>query len=338
MATAASPLASQSSRESTGVNCSLCKEIAQAGKLTLRCFHCGDAVHVSCLHKAYKDTPGKEASKNQRDWLADFINFCALAYRCKDCVKKCATAPSKKMTVSMTPTNNDIDSMKQSLAALGDKIESLCSEMTKLKPNGSEACTPVIQPCQPKKFAELFSSDDMKNVVMQVIREERKVNTSSACLVISGFPEEGQDYSQLVDMLQFLGVKCDIMRHSRIGNQNSTKVRPIKIELRSASDAGEILNRAKQLRYDDYYANTYINRWLSESEMKLRHSQCDALNQSVPARKDGMKQYVVASGEIRQRNARGRLQPYRGVLPAVASTSTSKAKNVLGGSHVAPQQ
>ncbi len=124
---------------------------------------------------------------------------------------------------------------------------------------------------------------------MQVIREEHKVNTSSSCLVVSGFPEEGLDYSQLVDMLQFLGVKGDIVKHSRIGNQNNTKVRPIKIELRSASDASESLNRAKQLRYDDYYANTYINKWLSESDMKLRHSQCDALNQSVPARKDGKK-------------------------------------------------
>jgi hypothetical protein len=72
-----------------------------------------------------------------------------------------------------------------------------------------------------------------------------------------------------------------------IGNQNSTKVLPIKIGLRTASDAGEILNRAKQLRNGDYYANTYINKWLSESEMKLRLSQCDALNQSALARKDG---------------------------------------------------
>jgi hypothetical protein len=50
--------------------------------------------------------------------------------------------------------------------------------------------------------------------------------------------------------MQYLGVKGDIVRHSRTGNQNSTKVRPIKIKLKSAS---EFLNRAKQLRYDGYY-------------------------------------------------------------------------------------
>jgi hypothetical protein len=136
-------------------------------------------------------------------------------------------------------------------------------------------------------------------------------------------------------MLQFLGVECNIVKHHRIGNQSNTKVRPIKIELRSASDASEILKRAKQLRYDDYYANTYIYKWLSDSEIKLRHNQCDALNKSVPIRKDGKNKYVVASGEIRQRDNSGRLQPFKGVLPAVASLS--KAKNVQGGSQVALQ-
>lgn len=67
------------------------------------------------------------------------------------------------------------------------------------------------------------------------------------------------------------------------------------------------------MRYDGYYANTYIYKWLSENEMKLNRSLCDVLNQSVPASTDSKKQHVVSKGRIRHRDASGRLQPYRSV-------------------------
>jgi hypothetical protein len=87
-----SPTASQSKRQSAGIPCSQCKEMTKAGKSTLRCVRCECSIHVGCLLKLYTDA-NKEALRNKKEWLADFICYSGLSYRCKACVKTDITEP-----------------------------------------------------------------------------------------------------------------------------------------------------------------------------------------------------------------------------------------------------
>ena len=100
------------------------------------------------------------------------------------------------------------------------------------------------------------------------------------------------------------------MRSSRIGrssHQGGAKARPLKLELRTASNASNILSRAKHLRHDTYYGGVYINKWLSDEEMKdiksLRR-QCDELNKN---NMNDNRKFIVVFGRIMQRDTDGRL-------------------------------
>jgi hypothetical protein len=109
-----------------------------------------------------------------------------------------------------------------------------------------------------------------------------------------------------------------------------------------------ILNKAKLLREDAYFAIVYINKWLSEEEMKkvkLLRKQCDALNQAHSTSKNGRKQFVVIGRKIMQRSSNGRLQIYNSVSsslrppPPPSNYSSSESallpsKNLKGGSRL----
>ena len=158
-------------------------------------------------------------------------------------------------------------------------------------------------------------------------------------------------------MLDFLGCRCDFTRSSRIGrssHQSDARARPLKLELRTASDASNILSRAKHLRHDTYYGGVYINKWLSNEEMKdikSLHRQCDELNKN---NMNDKRKFIVVSGRIMQRDTDGRLQIYGG-LPDInkpcsyidspskkqqqkITTQSTQAKNAQRGSHVASLQ
>ena len=122
-------------------------------------------------------------------------------------------------------------------------------------------------------------------------------------MVVNGFPEDVRDYTDLLDMLAFLGCSSDVVRHESIGriSNNTPAVRPIKVVLRSACDREFILSRTNLLRGDTYYSGTYISRWLSQNDLNkvkiLRH-QCRDLNKASPTDKKGRKPYVVISGQL----------------------------------------
>mgnify|MGYP000414472773 CR=1 FL=1 len=169
------------------------------------------------------------------------------------------------------------------------------------------------------------------------MREQQKANIIRACIAIYGFPEEGNDFVQLQDMFVFLGCPCDIMRSSRIGRppqRDGDKARPIKVELRSASDATAIISRAKYLWRDNYYGGVQLCKWRSDEEMKEIKSlrqQCDSLNKNNHS---GPNQYFVISGKIMQRDAKGRLQAYHYPLGVKSGGSTVSASAPSGGQHL----
>ena len=331
--------ASQARRQSTGAVCSLCKAITKSGQHTLRCLHCGDSIHLACQYKLYKDA-GYEALKNKMDWLAEYIGFAALAYRCKVCVEKYGTCTQVSMATSETNSDvsQEIVAVTQSIASLDSKIQALHTAINQLGPANRVASTSADQSQQvcPPSYAAVVSADMVKNAVSAAIQEQQKASTDKSSIAVFGFPKEGNDYAQLLDMFDFLDARCDIIRQSRLGRlsqrSGDSNARPIKVELRSVNDAVIILARARCLREDAFYADVYIKKWLSEDEMKevkLLRRQCTALNRDQPSDINGRRRFVVLSGKIMERNPSGRLEAYegsRGGNPAVGhgvSSSTA---------------
>lgn len=260
-----------------------------------------------------------------------------------------ATFAAKSTAAVDMPTQGMVD-VKKSIAALDSKLQALHESIANPQAGKCEASisnSQVPKECRPLTYASAISADVVKSVVSETIKEQQKVNTANASLVVKGFPEEGNDYVQLLDMFQYLYCKCDVISPTRIGNQDysKSKMRPIKVVLSQASNASVILRRAKQLSYNEYYESTFISRWVPDEKMLLFRRQRDALNQEHPANKNGRKQFAISSGEIKQRDSKGRLQTYRGLLPTVPVAPgprhpprnvSSAPKTGAGGSQVAP--
>jgi hypothetical protein len=318
--------ASQDKGLHTGALCAICQSATKSGQHTLRCLHCTNLVHLTCQYKLFKDA-GHEALRNKIDWLFDFVQFTALAYRCRACLDKLEMVPHDPNT-SIPNVYQEISMMKSSISDLDLKMQTLHDAIVKLKPccNVSSSNQPDLRP---PTYSQVVSANAVKCAVSEAIREQQKVSTDRASIVIYGFPEEGCDSAQLQDMLEFLVCRCDIVRHSRIGRRfdqsTSLRVRPIKVELRSASDAFLILSRAKRLSDDSYYYNVRISKWLSDVEMKHVKSlreECDSLNLKHPCGKSNRKLFVVVSGKIMKRNLNGRLTVYNGSTDDRSNTCT----------------
>ena len=148
-------------------------------------------------------------------------------------------------------------------------------------------------PGQPPSYVDMLSANRVKTAVLQVRQEQKQAAFDKASVVICGFPEEGNDQVQLQKFLEFLNCPSIISSQCRIGhsiNSASTNPCPIKIQLRSSSEANLLLSTEKNIRREEYYSDVYISKWHSQEEMndeKLLCQQCDALNkQQLVATKD----------------------------------------------------
>ena len=235
-----------------------------------------------------------------------------MAYHCKACTEKHEAAPQQSVPMT-TNLAQDLNAVKQSIATLDTKIPSFSNAIAQLGSiNHVESNSGDHRP-QPPSYASVVSVDMVKYAVSEVLREQHKVDTARLSVAVYGFPEEGKDVEQLFKMFDNLSCRCDVTRHSQIGhpsNRNSKSIRPIKVEFKSVSDTSSILSRANRLRHDDHYAGVYINKWLSNKDMKSMQqlrSQCERLNNDYPSSVNGRKQFVLISGKIKQHNASGQL-------------------------------
>ena len=237
-------------RLSARANCSICTTVTKTGQATLRCLHSGDTIHVTCQHKLFRDA-GYEPLINKIDWLSDFIYFSSLAYRCKACTEKHDAVPQQSIPMTTNLVAQDLNTVKQSIATLDTKIQSLSKTIAQL---GSishvESNSDDHRPQPPSSYASVVSVNMVKSAVSEVFREQHKVDTARLSVAIYGFPEKRKDAEQLFEMFDYLSCKCDVTRHSRIGrpsNGNSKSIRHIKVDFKSVSDTSSILSRAIRL-------------------------------------------------------------------------------------------
>jgi hypothetical protein len=133
---------------------------------------------------------------------------------------------------------------------------------------------------------KLFTTNIVKNAVSVPIQEQQKADAGRCSIMVYNFPEEGKDYDELLNMFTYLGCRCDIVKQERFGRAaRHDRVCPLKIVLRTLTDASMIVSRAKILNNDEYYASVRISKWLSPKELgdlkRIRH-QCEVLNQAHP--------------------------------------------------------
>ena len=138
--------------------------------------------------------------------------------------------------------------MTSSLDILRDDIRPKVSITPDASALGTESssATNVSNPHTPP-HADIVASNMVKTVVNQTVMEQCKIASCNSCLVVYGFPEEGNDYDELVDMFDYLSCHCEIVRHQRMryAARCNSAGRPIKVELRSTSAITFILSHAK---------------------------------------------------------------------------------------------
>ena len=113
--------------QSSSVACAVCKGVMKTGQHMLRCLHCVNAIYLSCQCKLFKDA-GNVTLRSKVDWLAEFIQFRPLVFRCKACL-------GKKETVSqelLKPEDQKIYEVKLSIASLDNKLQLLQDTVAKL--------------------------------------------------------------------------------------------------------------------------------------------------------------------------------------------------------------
>jgi hypothetical protein len=117
----------------------------------LRCLQCNDSIHVSCIYKQFKDA-GKEALKNREGWLADFILFSNLAYRCKVCQTNHETVPH----VSTDTTNSALLEVGKRIDLLRKEIDAKLDTIIK---------TTDKEHFNPPSYAEVVTTNIVKSAV-----------------------------------------------------------------------------------------------------------------------------------------------------------------------------
>ena len=278
-------------------------------------------------------------------------------------------------TVEQQILHSEVISVKSSLQVLSGCLSQITQQMKEFK-NTLQSLPDTSSPeksssvqtnalsavnVKPPSYAAAVSgnlSDIVKSAVASTIRENKAAERSKTSVAIHNLDNHGNDTNDVRELFDYLECNICVIKVTRIGRvDTSRKPRVLKVELASSFDRNILLRAAKYLKDDLSTKYVYITQWLQPEELaKLKSvkSRCHALNQSSSV-KDGKRKYVVINGKIMERN-NGSLRPFN-EAPASASLSsdnvrqaaeaqtqstfthlqaTSPAKNVKGGSHVAP--
>ena len=263
------------------------------------------------------------------------------------CIKKASYSDIFNVEQSIDDLRLKMDSILKSIGDLSKKHSSLqeviCDGGSHITadPTSTQPVNVPTKEMKPPSYADVVSADMVKSVVSQVLHEQRRVDADGSTIAIYGFPEEGNDYEEIMHMFAFLRCRCDIIHQSRIGyaanRSKESKKRPIKVQLKLSGDAKLILSNAKYLRNNPYYEGVYISKWLSKQDfnsMKQLRQQCLDLNAAYSADKKGRGPYVVVSGKIMQRSTNGKLLQFNNdfsiVKPSLPASENAPIKSSGG--------
>ena len=257
-----------------------------------------------------------------------------------------AQHPSSQSGLCEVTQVQDLADVEKSVLELGNKLAGVVSSLDSLRedirvkvsaysdknaPKAGTFASSTANASSPPTYADIAASEVVKKVISQTLAEQCKLTLDKSTLVVYGFPEEGDDYDELLAMFECPDCHCDVIRHQRMGHAARNNVgRPIKVELRSPRAAGFILSNIRRLKDDAYYTGVKISKWLSAEELrelKSLRQRCNKLNEVSVAGNQMQKKFVVISGKIMVRSANGKLQLYSNSSPTVPGAATVSNSN-----------
>jgi hypothetical protein len=248
-------------------------------------------------------------------WLAISVFYLSTTAKCPLWWEFLNEGISTVDNMSNVEMRRDLSALQSSVSAMSSSIDQLAQQLSGIAsrfPSSPPILDVSSSKSGPPTYADVVSASFVKAAVSEAIREHQQISANEVCIAVYGFPEEGHDKEQLQEMFDYLGCACCIVGQSRVGlSARSNLPRPIKLELKSATDANLLLSKARFLRRDDYYTGVFINKWLTQDEAKrVKHLRewCNSLNKKHPG-KSGRKDFVVISGELKKRDSSGSLQP-----------------------------
>ena len=351
--------------------CIVCEDNIHHKACVISCAICAGPAHTACLTDLYKRSEtGIAQPKNSQEWFKGFMVFSGLRYTCHACrANGNPHGPAKSgNSEQATDINNSTPpaafiNLRDEITAFGKRMDDMqakllnqmqqlidasdnttFSEDSHLQIRSAGTSSTSKSPSsrlddksnarKPPSYASVVSGDVnsvVKAVVYQTMKEEQWVSDKKATIVVYGFPEDGNDRSELHKMLDFIGCRCDIAQHTRIGritdHSKSLYGRLIKVKLNSPREANLILSCAKYLRSEAYHAGVNLSKWLSLGELenvKQLREQCAQFNISNKENTKGRICFIVVSGQIMKRDAKGKLQYFKNSI-------TQSSGEALGG-------
>ena len=146
------------------------------------------------------------------------------------------------------------------------------------------------------------------------------------------------DLTNVQELCHYLECKALVISALRIGcfDKSANKLRLLKVQLQSTTDKSLLLRAAKFLRDDPSTLFIYMIPWFPPVELtKLRDTQnrYRQLNNESSILKDDRKPFVVVSGRLMERTAKGFLRPVRNNTDATVIPNSSSSLSSVASSH-----
>ena len=296
------------------VVCLICNSTVRHKSCTIICTCCAKTVNVSCLTDQYKQSISSAvACKNSLDWVKGFIEFTGLRYVCSACkLSDSAGISNISSAAKISPSEVKFStSMELTINNLVARVEEISNKISVLNTLPISATTTAADASQPKatspsppSYADIVSSDIVKQAVSQAFKDQRKAAAEDCSVIIFGLEESTNDADKVRDLLQCDDYSDYIIQVHRIGKANlsrdsttkTKKCRPIKVQLKSTSDRLWVLQNSRWLVQSAKLPSVRIIKCLSPSELndlRGKRSECALLNQGCKPCPDGKARYVV---------------------------------------------
>ena len=176
----------------------------------------------------------------------------------------CSASSLEKLHGEISAVSRRVDDRQNSLFMKSQQlIDQLLTSVPLLSKEATEVSaytlhTGVSNTSKPPSLAEIVSKDlekIVKSTVVDTFNMQRNNDRRKLYVAIYGMPEEGRDYSDVIDMIAYLRCESLVIACERIGREQRSsdqgKPRPLKVEL-SAAGKDYVLKMSHVLNDDAY--------------------------------------------------------------------------------------